>query len=213
MGEAWVATLTEGPKAGLGVVQPHYVEHVAAGAMFIPPARGASTSLKITGGVSGTIRTGRQLGRTGGKIGTVLWYDGRQVAGQRIAAGGRFLDAGARVEVMGYLAEGDLKRSALSAFGPMGSVLLYNYMTNDSSKVEILDPYSQIAVPTNIRQMERIRSSGSAAQGWKPAPRSKRASGRKPSQIPAKQKKRMWRMGLRWCKKHQRYDKCSLRAR
>lgn len=35
----------------------------------------------------------------------------------------------------------------------------------------------------------------------------------KPSQMSQKQKKRLWRMGLRWCKKHGRYDKCSLRAR
>lgn len=36
---------------------------------------------------------------------------------------------------------------------------------------------------------------------------------KKPSQMSQKQKKRLWRMGLRWCKKHGRYDKCSLRAR
>ena len=181
--------------------------------MFIPPARGVSAGLKLTGGVSGTIRASRQLGRTGGRIGTALWYDGRKVAGQRIAAAGRFLDAAGRVEVMGYLQEGDLKRGALAAFGPVGTVFLFNVMTNDPSKVEILDPYSQISVPSNIREMQKTRSSGSAKQGWKSAPRSKGTSGRQPSQIPAKQKKRMWRMGLRWCRRHHRYDKCSLRAR
>ena len=33
-------------------------------------------------------------------------------------------------------------------------------------------------------------------------------SKKKPSKMPSAQKKRLWRMGLRWCKKHQRYDRC-----
>ena len=36
---------------------------------------------------------------------------------------------------------------------------------------------------------------------------------KKPSKMSDAQKKRLWRMGLRWCNKHKRYDKCSLRAR
>jgi hypothetical protein len=35
---------------------------------------------------------------------------------------------------------------------------------------------------------------------------------KKPSKMSDAQKKRLWRMGLRWCNKHKRYDKCSLRA-
>lgn len=31
---------------------------------------------------------------------------------------------------------------------------------------------------------------------------------KKPSKMSDAQKKRLWRMGLRWCKKHQRYDRC-----
>lgn len=35
----------------------------------------------------------------------------------------------------------------------------------------------------------------------------------KRSSMSQKQKMRLWRMGLRWCKKHNRYDRCSLRER
>lgn len=31
---------------------------------------------------------------------------------------------------------------------------------------------------------------------------------KKPSKMSEAQKKRLWRMGLRWCRKHQRYDRC-----
>lgn len=35
----------------------------------------------------------------------------------------------------------------------------------------------------------------------------------KPSKMSNAQKMRLWRMGLRWCKTHGRYDRCSLRER
>lgn len=34
-----------------------------------------------------------------------------------------------------------------------------------------------------------------------------------PKKMGNSQKMRLWRMGLRWCKKHNRYDRCSLRER
>ena len=37
-------------------------------------------------------------------------------------------------------------------------------------------------------------------------------SAKKPK-MSEKQRMRLWRMGLRWCKRHKRYDRCSLRAR
>lgn len=36
---------------------------------------------------------------------------------------------------------------------------------------------------------------------------------KKMTKMPEKQRMRLWRMGLRWCKKHNRYDRCSLRKR
>ena len=213
MGEFWHTAATEGPSEALDVVAPHYTEHVVAGAMFAPPAKAASGSLVITGGLRGGIRTSRQLARTGGTIATVAFYGGKQTAGKRIAASGRFIDAAGRVEILGYLQEGDLKRGAISAFGPVGSVFLYNRLTRDPSSVEILDPYSQIAVPTNVRQLMKFQKAGGRRSVATSGKAQANGRPRQPSQIPAKQKKRMWRMGLRWCRKHQRYDKCSLRAR
>lgn len=35
----------------------------------------------------------------------------------------------------------------------------------------------------------------------------------KKTKMSEKQRMRLWRMGLRWCKRHKRYDRCSLRER
>lgn len=169
--------------------------------------------LAIQGGVRGAARASRQLGRTFGSAATVAYYGGKQVLGKRLAAAGRFLDAAGRFEVLSYVAERDLERAAVAAFGPVGSIFLYNRLRTEPKSVEILDPYTQIAAPTNVRQLMTFQSLGGGESVRQELSGRTTTAKRKPSQIPAKQKKRMWRMGLRWCRKHQRYDKCSLRAR
>lgn len=91
-----------------------------------------------------------------------------------------------------YAKRGDYKRAALAYFGPPGTVWLYNRSTKQ---------YEQQPGPTK----KPVRSLQSKID--RPGEK------KKPSKISSAQKKRMWRMGLRWCKKHNRYDRCSLRAR
>lgn len=79
-----------------------------------------------------------------------------------------------------YARKGDYKRAALTYFGPPGTVWVYN---------------------RTARQYERKSTEQPAVV--KPVKKAKM-----PSQIPAAQKRRMWRMGLRWCKRHGRYDRC-----
>ena len=82
-----------------------------------------------------------------------------------------------------YLREGEYEKAMIQYFGPIGSVYIYNKFT-ESQK-----PGVKPELPRRIRPS------------------------RKPSEVPKKQKMRLWRMGLRWCRKHGRYDRCSLRAR
>lgn len=89
-----------------------------------------------------------------------------------------------------YASRGDYRRAALAYFGPPGTVWVYNKVTKQYEK----QPEST---------SKSVRSSKTVRPGEK----------KKPSKISSAQKKRMWRMGLRWCKKHNRYDRCSLRAR
>lgn len=89
-----------------------------------------------------------------------------------------------------YASRGDYRRAALAYFGPPGTVWVYNKVTKQYEKQ-----------PESTSKSER--SSKTVRPGEK----------KKPSKISSAQKKRMWRMGLRWCKKHNRYDRCSLRAR
>ncbi len=93
-----------------------------------------------------------------------------------------------------YAMRGDFKRAALAHYGPPGAVWVYN---RHEQRMERTDRVAirSVGVPSN---RARIASSRRARS-------SKRMS--------RDQKNRLWRMGLRWCPKHKRYDKCSLRAR
>ncbi len=85
-----------------------------------------------------------------------------------------------------YLREGEYEKAMIQYFGPIGSVFVYN-------------KYQESRKSSEIRvEVKQTRSSR------KPS---------KPSKVPKKQKMRLWRMGLRWCRQHGRYDRCSLRAR
>ena len=85
-----------------------------------------------------------------------------------------------------YARRGDYKRAALNYYGPPGTVWVYNKMTRQYEK--------DTKQPSVVKPIRKPKT-------------------KKPSKISEAQKKRMWRMGLRWCKKHQRYDRCSLRGR
>ena len=89
-----------------------------------------------------------------------------------------------------YLKAGEHEKAMIHYFGPPGSVLIYEKL------------------------FEQAESNGTVSPG-KP-PRKLPGSGgpkEKPAKMPQAQRMRLWRMGLRWCKKHNRYDRCSLRAR
>ena len=101
-----------------------------------------------------------------------------------------------------YAMRGDLKRAALAHYGPLGAVWVYN---QHEQRMERTDREAFRSVSQSGRlnvkgHLTRTTSSGSNSKIKK----------KKMSQ---KQKNRLWRMGLRWCPKHKRYDKCSLRAR
>ncbi len=89
-----------------------------------------------------------------------------------------------------YLKAGEHEKAMIHYFGPPGSVLIYEKL------------------------FEQAESNGTVSPG-KP-PRKLPGSGgpkEKPAKMPQAQRMRLWRMGLRWCRKHNRYDRCSLRAR
>lgn len=93
-----------------------------------------------------------------------------------------------------YAMRGDLKRAALAHYGPPGAVWVYNRHEQRMERTD-RDAFRSVSVPSS--KSSRTTSSGKI----------------KKKKISQKQKNRLWRMGLRWCPKHKRYDKCSLRAR
>ncbi len=93
-----------------------------------------------------------------------------------------------------YAMRGDLKRAALAHYGPVGAVWVYNRHEQRMERTD-RDPFRSVSVPSS--KSSRTTSSGKL----------------KKKKMSQKQKNRLWRMGLRWCPKHKRYDKCSLRAR
>lgn len=88
-----------------------------------------------------------------------------------------------------YLRAEEYDKAMIQYFGPVGSVWIYNKFT-ESSNVKTKQP---VVVKTTRKPT--------------------RGRGKKPSKMSENQKRRLWRMGLRWCRKHNRYDRCSLRAR
>ena len=194
MGQFWEDTLTEGPQAGLDVVSDIYVEHLVTGAMFIPGSGGAAAAYKIRGGVKGGISLSRTLSRPGGRVGLALQQISRtRQTGVRIVAGGKVLSKVTTIETGKLLLDGQYTKAGLVWFGPPGSLLAYEKYKGKPDKGQVQPATVQ---PTVVESKT------------KPAP-----SKKKPSKMSAKQKKRLWRMGLRWCRKHNRYDRCSLRER
>ena len=194
MGDFWLTTLTQGPSAGLDVIQPHYQEHVATGSFFVPGAGTLGTAYKVRGGVRGGISLSRTLARPGGTAGFIVQQTGRTAAsrskGVGVMALGRVYSRSILAETSKLAYDGDYKEAALQWWGPPGSLLLYEHMTSKPG-----------------RSSRPATTQPQVVQSKPPK------SGKKPSKMPAGQKKRLWRMGLRWCRKHNRYDKCSSRAR
>ena len=181
--DLWYTTLTEGPRAGLEVVRPIYVEHVTTGAMFIPGAGSIGTAYKIRGGVKGGISLSRTLSRPGGRVGLALQQVPKhRQTGIRIVAGGRILSKVTTIETGKLVLDGQYTKAGLVWFGPPGSLLAYERYKGKPDKGQVQPATIQPAV---------------VESGTKPAP-----SKKKPSKMSAKQKKRLWRMGLRWCRKH-----------
>ena len=186
VGDFWITTLTEGPQAGLEVISPEYVEHVATGAMFIPGAGTLGTAYKVRGGVGGAVSLSRTLARPGGKAGFILQQTGRSQRSMRkgigIMALGRTFSRAMLIESTKLAHDGHYAEAAISWWGPPGSLLVYERMKGK--------PGHSTMSPT--KQLQVVKT--------KP-----KKPGKKPSKMPAAQKKRLWRMGLRWCRSHGRY--------
>ena len=194
MGDFWKTTLTEGPSAGLDVIRPNYQEHVLTGLFFVPGAGSLGRAYTVRGGVGGGISLSRTLARPGGKTGFIVQQVAPTAAGRakgvQIMSLGRVYSRSILAETSKLVYDGEYKRAALQWWGPPGSLLIYERMTGKPGQSS-----SHITLQPKVVQSKPKKS------------------GKKPSKMPAAQKKRLWRMGLRWCRKHGRYDKCSSRAR
>lgn len=93
-------------------------------------------------------------------------------------------------ETYRYLTEGDYKRAALQWYGPPGTVYMYNHLT--------MEPINSSARMEEIKQLS------------KPQKKAKPSSSKtNKSSMTAKQRRRLNRMGLRYCPTHRRYDRCT----
>ena len=114
-----------------------------------------------------------------------------------------------------YIRKGEYDKAVISHYGPPGSVWIYNRLKPGDPGHTLIEiertrtPYDGFG---SIVSLKGDHTLGKIAQGSKTV-YSVKPVAKKPSKMPQKQKMRLWRMGLRWCKKHQRYDKCSLRPR
>lgn len=88
-----------------------------------------------------------------------------------------------------YLKAEEYEKAIIQYFGPIGAVWVYEKYSSKESK-----DTGSIGRPTRELLGKEL-------------PR------KKPAKMPQGQRMRLWRMGLRWCRKHRRYDRCSLRAR
>tara|TARA_B100000700_G_scaffold237009_1_gene263105 strand:- start:473 stop:1114 length:642 start_codon:yes stop_codon:yes gene_type:complete len=95
-----------------------------------------------------------------------------------------------------YLKADEYEKAMIQLFGPLGGVYVYEKYIEKPSKGSVLD---QKMIGVGLGRPDRSLTQESL----------KKTS----SKMPQAQRMRLWRMGLRWCKKHNRYDRCSLRAR
>lgn len=95
-----------------------------------------------------------------------------------------------------YLKADEYEKAMIQYFGPLGGVYVYEKFIEKPSKDTVAD--------RKVIGVESVRPDKSLTQELPKKTTSK---------MPQAQRMRLWRMGLRWCKKHNRYDRCSLRAR
>lgn len=93
-------------------------------------------------------------------------------------------------ETYRYLTEGDYKRAALQWYGPPGTVYAYNHLT--------MEPVNSQA------RMDELKQSSKPGKSTRSSTKKK-----KKSTMTAKQRRRLNRMGLRYCPTHRRYDRCN----
>ena len=96
-------------------------------------------------------------------------------------------------ETYRYLTEGDYKRAALQWYGPPGTVYMYNKLT--------MEPVNSQA------RMEELKKGSRKSKNQDR--RSAASKSKKKSSMTAKQRRRLNRMGLRYCPTHRRYDRCA----
>lgn len=105
----------------------------------------------------------------------------------------RYASYGAAVyspfETYRYMKEGDYKRAALQWYGPPGTVYVYNELTMEpvNSQARMAE-LKQLSKPGKVDQSSTKKT--------------------KKSTMTAKQRRRLNRMGLRYCPIHRRYDRC-----
>lgn len=109
----------------------------------------------------------------------------------RVAKFGQFVSN--PLMTFNYFREGDYTRAALSYYGPLGTVYLYNYLVDEEKKAT-RSPYSQERQPTNKTSSKKKKTST-------------KSSGKS-----SKQRKSTYRRSKRartWCYTHRRWDNCS----
>ena len=93
-------------------------------------------------------------------------------------------------ETYRYMKEGDYKRAALQWYGPPGTVYVYNELTMEPVNSQArMDELKQLSKPVKVTQSSSSKT--------------------KKSTMTAKQRRRLNRMGLRYCPTHRRYDRCA----
>lgn len=95
-------------------------------------------------------------------------------------------------ETYRYIKSEDYIRAGLQWYGPPGTVYVYNQLT--------MDPVNS---PARIEELKKL---GKPTKVRKAKPSSKT---KKKSSMTAKQRRRLNRMGLRYCPTHRRYDRCA----
>lgn len=111
-----------------------------------------------------------------------------------------------------YIRSGQYDKALISHFGPPGSVWVYNRLKpgdpgHSLTEIETTrEPFDGFGKVVYLRGDHTL---GELPQGTKSVHITKTSSKKRPSSYSAEQKKAFWRMGLRWCKKHQRYDHCN----
>lgn len=220
IGEFWYVTATQGPQAGLDVVRPHYVEHVTTGAMFIPGAGALGKAFQYKGGIRGGISLHRAMSKPGGKIALALQADVKHRSkGIAMMDASRVFARANSIETAKLLHDRDYDAAAVNWFGPPGALLAFEYakgkLTDNgkprSNKISPASVYGEVNPEDGVLLVKAGWSSTKQPKSRKrPSRSSKKSSSskRSPSSFTSKQKKAFWRMGMRWCKKHRRYDRC-----